>query len=189
MSIGQNWKSRKANKVARCNKQTTNNKQQTTNKQQTNNKQTTNKQQTTTNIKQSSKMQLNHSGKRGQPAIWRHSGIWRKQTLIFVLFLCPNYGRGGRLGKNPKFEPKISVEGFSYPHNYWNLIVFVSWFAGFECFAKIDRRQQFSDQVLDCRQQFSDQICSADSSFQTKFWTADSSFQTHGSYLVFKLSL
>ena len=29
----------------------------------------------------------------------------------------------------------------------------------------------------------------ADSSFQTKFWTADSSFQTHGSYLVFKLSL
>ena len=42
---------------------------------------------------------------------------------------------------------------------------------------------------LDRRQQFSDQIWIADSSFQTKFWIADSSFQTHGSYLVFKLSL
>ena len=57
------------------------------------------------------------------------------------------------------------------------------------CRQSADRRQQFSDQVLDRRQQFSDQIWTADSSFQTKFWTADSSFQTHGSYLVFKLSL
>ena len=57
------------------------------------------------------------------------------------------------------------------------------------CRQSADRRQQFSDRVLDRRQQFSDQIWIADSSFQTKFWIADSSFQTHGSYLVFKLSL